>query len=190
MTEQTQTEVKHLSTVELEAGLDLIQQSPKDAGLLQVLVRRPQSGERELLQAGELDSEVGLVGDNWQTRGSSLTADRSAHPGMQLTIMNSRAAQLVAQSQDRWTLAGDQMFIDMDISMDNLPPGSQLALGSAVIEVTEVPHTGCAKFVARFGAEAMKFVNSPVGKALRLRGVNLKVVQPGTIRVGDVAKKI
>lgn len=190
MTEQTQSQVRHLTTAELEAGLDLIQQSPKDGGLLQVLVRRPQSGERDLLQEGELDLEVGLVGDNWRTRGSSLTPDRSAHPGMQLTIMNSRAAQLVAQSKDRWVLAGDQMFVDMDISTANLPPGTQLVLGSAVIEVTEIPHTGCAKFVARFGAEAMKFVNSPVGKALRLRGVNLKVVKPGTIQVGDLVRKL
>ncbi|MCX6048050.1 MAG: MOSC domain-containing protein, partial [Chloroflexi bacterium] len=120
----------------------------------------------------------------------SRTTDGSSHPDMQLNIMNSRVIALVAQDKDRWALAGDQLFIDLDLSEDNLPPGTQLALGSAVIEVTNQPHTGCAKFVARFGLDAMKFVNSAEQKQLHLRGINAKVVQPGTIRVGDRAKKL
>jgi len=175
---------------ELEAGLDEIRQSPKDEGRLELIVRRPQTDEREVLEEGELDLVEGLVGDNWRTRGSSRTADGSSHPDMQLNIMNSRVIALVAQARDRWQLAGDQLFIDMDLSAANLPPGTQLALGSAVIEVTDQPHTGCGKFVARFGPDAMKFVNSPVGNQFHLRGINAKVVQPGVIRVGDVAKKI
>jgi len=182
--------VKHLTMEELEAGLDEIRQSPKDEGRLELIVRRPQTDEREVLEEGELDRVEGLVGDNWKTRGSSRTADGSSHPDMQLNIMNSRVIALVAQARDRWQLAGDQLFIDMDLSAANLPPGTQLALGSAVIEVTDQPHTGCGKFVARFGPDAMKFVNSPVGNQFHLRGINAKVVQPGVIRVGDVAKKI
>ena len=184
------TAVKHLTTAELEAGLATIAQAPKESGVLALIVRRPQSEAREVLAEGQLDLVEGLVGDNWRTRGSSRTADGSAHPDMQLNIMNVRAIALVAQDKERWQLAGDQLFLDMDISTENLPPGTRLALGSAIIEVTPEPHTGCKKFVARFGLDAMLFVNSPVGKALRLRGLNAKVAQPGVIRVGDVAKKL
>jgi len=144
-------DIKHLTKAELEAGLAEIRQSPKDEGVLEMIVRRPQSGEREVLAVGELDLIEGLVGDNWRTRGSSLTADGSAHPEMQLNVMNSRVIALVAQNKGRWHLAGDQLFIDLDLSAENLPPGSRLAIGSAVIEVTAPPHTGCQKFVERFG---------------------------------------
>jgi hypothetical protein len=181
---------KHLTMAELEAGLAAICQSPREAGVLELIVRRPQVGEREIAQEGELDLVQGLVGDNWRTRGSPRTPDGSAHPDMQLTIMNARVIALVAQAKDRWPLAGDQLFLDMDLSAANLPPGTHLTLGSAVIEVTGQPHTGCKKFVARFGLDAMRFVNSPVGEQLHLRGLNARVVRPGTIRVGDVARKI
>ncbi|MGH8056256.1 MAG: MOSC domain-containing protein [Candidatus Entotheonellia bacterium] len=183
-------EMKHATMAELEAGLDEIRQSPKDTGVLELIVRRPQMGAREALEKGELDPVEGLVGDNWRTRGSSRTSDGSAHPDMQLNIMNSRVIALVAQEKDRWPLAGDQLFIDLDLSADNVPSGTRLALGSAVIEVTDQPHTGCHKFVARFGQDALKCVNSPVGKQLQLRGINAKVIHPGVIRVGDVVKKI
>jgi hypothetical protein len=175
---------------ELEAGLDEIRRSPKDEGLLKLIVRRPAVDEREVLAEGELHPAAGLVGDSWRTRGSSRTVDGSAHPDMQLNIMNARVVALVAQAQERWPLAGDQLFIDMDLSAENLPAGTRLALGSAVIEVTAEPHNGCKKFVARFGLEAMKFVNSEVGRELHLRGINAKVVQPGVIRVGQAVKKI
>ncbi|MDB6018854.1 MAG: hypothetical protein JWR19_3343 [Pedosphaera sp.] len=182
--------VKHLTLAELEAGLDEIRQSPKDGGVLKLIVCRPRTGEREILLEAELTLTEGLVGDGWKTRGSSSTPDRSANPETQLTIMNSRAATLVAHTQDRWSLAGDQLFIDLDLSADNLPLGTRLALGSAIIEVTAPPHTGCKKFVSRFGLDAMHFVNSPVGNQLHLRGINARVVQPGKIRVADVAKKL
>jgi hypothetical protein len=175
---------------ELEAGLDHVRQSPKDNGVLEEIVRRPRTEEREVLPAGELDLAEGLVGDNWRTRGSTRTPDRSSHPDMQLNVMNSRVIALVAQDRNRWQLAGDQLFLDLDLSGENLPPGTRLALGSAVIEITDQPHTGCQKFRARFGQEAMKFVNSPVGRQLHLRGINAKVVQPGIIRVGDRARKL
>lgn len=182
--------MKHLTSEELEAGLDEVRKSPKDEGVLQLIVRRPQIEEREVLQEGELHPVEGLVGDCWKTRGNSRTADGSAHPDMQLNIMNARVAALVAQDKDRWQLAGDQLYIDMDLSAENLPAGMQLAIGSAVIEVTPPPHTGCKKFVSRFGLDAMKFVNSTVGRELHLRGINARVVQPGLIRVGQVVKKL
>jgi hypothetical protein len=182
--------VKHLTMEELEAGLDEIRQSPKDEGVLELIVRRPQRDEREVLEEGELHLAEGLLGDSWRRRGSSRTSDGSSHPEMQLNIMNARAIALIAQQRERWPLAGDQLFVDMDLSAENLPAGTRLALGSAIVEVTAQPHTGCKKFVARFGLDAMKFVNSPVGKQLHLRGINARVVQPGVIRVGYVVRKI
>jgi hypothetical protein len=183
-------EAKHLTMVELEAGLDAIRRSPKDEGVIALIVRRPKVDAREVLEEGELDLVEGLVGDTWKVRGSSRTPDGAAHPDMQLNIMNARVIALLAREKDRWPLAGDQLFIDMDVSSENLPPGTRLALGSAVIEVTDQPHTGCKKFEARFGLDALKFVSSPLGRQLQLRGVNAKVTQPGVIRVGDFVKKI
>ena len=176
---------RHLSLPELERGLDEIRSSPRDGGALALIVRRPAIGERETIETGALDTAVGLVGDNWRTRGSSATKDRSAHPEMQLNIMNARVAALVAQDPGRWSLAGDQLYVDLDLSTSNLPPGSRLAIGDALVEITAQPHLGCAKFVSRFGTDAMRFVNSPVGRELHLRGVNAKVVRGGAIRRGD-----
>jgi hypothetical protein len=175
---------------ELEAGLDNIRQSPKKEGVLELIVRRPQTDRRETLIEGQLDRAEGLVGDNWKTRGSTRTPDGSAHPEQQLNIMNSRVIGLLAQQKERWQLAGDQLYIDLDLSDENLPPGSRVAIGEAVVEVTAIPHTGCDKFVERFGADATKFVNSQVGRALHLRGINAKVVQSGRIQVGDTVKKV
>jgi len=174
---------------ELEAGLDHIRRSPKDSGVLELICCRPQLEERLVLEHAELDTLEGLVGDNWTNRESSSTPDRSPNPEMQLNIMNSRAIALIAQTRDRWTLAGDQLFIDLDLSSQNLPPGTRVALGTAIIEVTAPPHTGCKKFVARFGLDAMKFVNSAIGRELCLRGINAKVVKAGAVRIGDLARK-
>ena len=175
---------------ELEEGMEHIRQSPKDDGVLKMIVRRPNVDERELVEECELDLEQGLAGDSWKVRGSSHTPDGSANVNAQLTIMNARVIALLAQDEARWPLAGDQLYIDMDLSDDNIPPGTRLALGSAVIEVSAQPHSGCKKFSSRFGMDAIKFVNSPEGKQLHLRGINTKVIQAGTIRVGDTLKKI
>ena len=184
------TEVKHLSMETLTAGLDDIRQSPKAVGVLELIVRRPQTEMREVLDVGELDLAEGLVGDNWKRRGSSTTADGSAHPDMQLTVTNARLMALVAQERKRWPLAGDQLYIDFDLSADNAPPGTRLSIGATVIQITAPPHTGCKKFAARFGLDALKFISSPVGKQLQLRGVNAKVIRRGVIRVKDVVKKL
>ena len=184
------SEARRLTTEELHTGLDEIRRSPRDQGVLVLIVRRPAIDEREVLERGELDLAQGLVGDSWNRRGSSRSIDGGPHPDMQLNIMNARAVALVAQSPDRWQLAGDQLFVDLDLSPANLPPGTQLAIGSAVVEVTAEPHTGCGKFVSRFGVDAMKFVNSTIGRELSLRGINAKVVQPGAIRIGDAVRKV
>jgi MOSC domain-containing protein YiiM len=172
---------------ELKAGLSDIQRSPKDEGELRLIVRRPGVGVREVMSEAQLDATVGLVGDTWSTRKTRW--GRRPHPDTQINIMNARAIALVARSDDRWPLAGDQLYIDLDLSDDNLPAGTQLSLGTAVIEVTAEPHTGCRKFSERFGVAATTFVNSKEGRRLRLRGINAKVVQSGTIRVGDRARK-
>jgi MOSC domain-containing protein YiiM len=182
--------IAHLSRLELDAGLGVIRQSPQDNGVLKMIVRRPKVDEREIVNEAELDLEVGLVGDTWKTRGSKATPDGSAHIHAQITLMNMRAIALMAQDESRWALAGDQLYVDMDLSEVNLPPGARLVIGSAILEISAVPHTGCAKFSQRFGVDAHKFVNSPEGKPLRLRGVNARVIQAGTIRVGDVVKKL
>ena len=181
--------MRHLTRAELEAGLDAIRQAPKDGGRLELIVRRPRVDEREVLDVGELSAEEGLVGDSWRRRASSRTPDHAPNPDMQLNVIGARAIALIAQDTSRWPLAGDQLVLDMDLSAENLPPGTRLELGTAVIEVTPEPHTGCGKFVERYGVDAMKFVNSPVGRGLRLRGLNARVVQPGAIRVGDLARK-
>jgi hypothetical protein len=142
------------------------------------------------LEAGQLDPAHGLVGDNWKARGSRSTPDGSANPEMQLNVMNARVIELLAQAPDRWALAGDQLYVDFDLSEVNAPAGTRLAIGAAVIEVTPPPHTGCKKFSARYGLDAMKFVNSPEGKQLHLRGVNAKIVQGGVVKVGDVVSKL
>lgn len=182
-------DVKHLTLEELNAGLSEIVLSPRDRGEVRLIVRRPEIDAREMLQEAQLDVRTGLVGDTWSLRGSSRSPDGSPHPDMQLNIMNARIIALVAQSRDRWALAGDQLFIDLDLSEANLPPGTRLTIGSAIIEVTAQPHTACGKFAERFGVDATKFVNSPEGRRLHLRGINARVVQSGTIRVGDFAVK-
>jgi hypothetical protein len=184
------SEIKHLTLAELEKGLSEIRKSPKDDGVLEMIVARPDVDEREILETGELDLELGLVGDNWKTRGSSRTNDGFGHPEMQLNIMNSRTINLIAQTKDRWQLAGDQLFVDLDLSDENLSPGSRLKIGSAIIEITAIPHNGCKKFTERFGVDAIKFVNSETGKQLHLRGLNAKVVKAGTIKSGDTVKKL
>jgi hypothetical protein len=181
--------VDHLSREALAAGLDQIRASPADGGPVVLVVRRPAVGQRDLPPEVEVSLAAGLAGDNWLARGSKSMPDGSADPERQVTVMNARVAELVAGGPDRMPLAGDQLYVDLDLSQDTLPAGSLLLVGQAVLRVSEVPHLGCAKFVERFGAEAMRFVNSRTGRQLRLRGMNTQVVVPGTVRLGDLASK-
>ena len=180
----------HLTKEQLEAGFGHVLDSPKDNGTLVRIVRRPDVDQREVIAEGELDVDLGLVGDNWKARPNPTTADGKADPVAQITIINSRFLALMAGPEERWQLAGDQLLLDLDMSTENLPPGTRLGIGSAVIEISEKPHTGCAKFAGRFGQDALRFISTPEGRARRLRGVNTRVVQSGTIRAGDVAVKL
>jgi len=182
--------MEHRTAEELGAALAGIRESPAAQGTVELIVRRPAVDEREVLETGLLDLDEGLVGDSWRPRGNRHTPDGSANLEAQLTLMNARAAEAVAGARDRWPLAGDQLYVDLDLSVDNLPAGTRLALGEAVVEVTPEPHTGCAKFSARFGSEALKFVNKSPGRELRLRGVNARVITPGAVRPGDAISKL
>lgn len=183
-------DIRHLTREELEAGVGEIRRAPKDEGVLQLIVRRPKVDDREVLDEAQLSVEEGVVGDTWRLRSSSRMPDGGPHPHMQLNIISTRAIGLIARDRSRWALAGDQLFVDLDLAVENLPAWTKLQIGSAIVEVTDQPHTGCAKFVSRFGVEAMKFVNSALGRSLNLRGINARVVQPGTIRVGDPVRKL
>jgi MOSC domain len=170
-----------------DAQLEDVRAAPADHGQLERIVRRPASGEREVVDEGQLDETLGLVGDGWATRVPELTP---VYMDAQLTVINTRVLAVIEPDRDRWPLAGDQLYVDFDLSVENLPPGSRLAIGSAVIEVSETPHTGCAKFSARFGGDALRWINSPTGRAHRMRGLNARIVTGGTVRVGDVVRKV
>jgi MOSC domain-containing protein YiiM len=178
---------RHFTAAELQDRLAAVHGAPADVGRVELVVRRPAEGERETPGEAELDLERGLVGDRW-----ALGRSHGRPPSLeaQITVMSARAVELVAGSRERWPLAGDQLYVELDIGEENLPPGTRLAVGTAVLEVSHEPHTGCKKFVSRFGRDAMLLVNSPEGRALRLRGMNTRIVEPGVVRPGDEIRKL
>ena len=180
--------MRHFTISELEAGIDRIIEAPADFGVLSLIVRRPSEGEREVLEVGQLDLAEGLLGDSWKLRTPTVEGGRD--PYNQINAMSARAISLIAGEPEQWPLAGDQLYLDFDISADNVPTGSRIALGETVIEVSAMPHTGCQKFSQRFGVDALRFVNSEAGRKLRLRGFNARVIVPGTIRTGDAVRKL
>ncbi|MBX7115282.1 MAG: hypothetical protein K1X64_13215 [Myxococcaceae bacterium] len=175
----------HATLQALESALAQILKSPKDGGVVRLIARRPDVGEREVVEEATLDVQQGLVGDNWKTRGAKSTPHKAPHPLKQVNLMNARVVQAVALTRERWALAGDQLYVDMDLSEANLPVGTRLEIGSAVLEITPPLHLGCGKFAARFGADAIKFVNTPEHRPLRFRGVHTQVIQGGVVREGD-----
>jgi MOSC domain-containing protein YiiM len=181
--------VEHATVDDLEAGLEVIRQAPSDVGEVVLIVLRPEDGERSTVERADLDVVSGVVGDNWSRRPNRHSPDGGPDPRAQVTIMNARIAALLAGDEGDWTAAGDQLYVDFDLSEHNLPPGTRLAIGTAVVEVSDKPHNGCAKFRRRFGDHALRFVNSPTGKRLHLRGINARVVQSGDVRVGSTVRK-
>ena len=186
---ETTPAIAHRSLDQLRAFVPHIAEAPRAQGTVRLVVRRPAVGVREVLEAGRLLPEEGLAGDTWRARACSRSADGSPRPDMQITLMSVRAIAAICPDDTRWPLAGDQLFVDLDLSGENLPPGTRLAIGDSVLEVTAQPHTGCGKFIERFGVDAMKWVNSTEGRALNLRGIYAKVVIAGQIRVGDTITK-
>lgn len=175
----------HVSRADIEARLDHVRAAPGNGGSVEMIVSRPSEDARRVLSEGRLTVTEGLAGDDWKNR-----VPPSAGEDTQLALINTRYLDIIAGGRDRWPLAGDQLYVDMDIGVDNMPAGTRLAIGSAVIEITEEPHTGCSKFSGRFGLDALRFVNSDPGKALRLRGVYARVIQEGTIHQGDSVEKM
>ncbi len=186
----TTTTVRQLSRDELEAGLAAAGASPRDRGRLDAIVIRPQHDARQSLRTSEISLARGVHGDHWEQGCWMSTDDGAPHPDVQICMMNSRVAQLVARDRARWPLAGDNLFVDLDVTPENLPPGTRLVAGTAILEISPVPHNGCAKFAERFGRDSVRVVNSPAGKARHLRGLYARVARDGVISLGDRLTRI
>lgn len=183
------TNEQFATETELAARLDYLRQAPATGSPVAFLIRRPTVDGRELLDAAELTPAAGIVGDRWAQTCSHKLPSGALNPDSQITIMSTRMLELLADDRARWPLAGDNLLLDLDLSDTNLPVGQRLRVGSAVLEITERPHTGCAKFSERFGPDALRFVNSPEGRQLRLRGLHAQVITAGRVRVGDRFEK-
>ena len=175
---------------DFDRSLPDIDAAPADLGRLERIVRRPAVDQRELLETATLDTVVGLVGDDWRARGSRAMPDGSADPEAQITMISTRVLRALEPDGSRWAQAGDQLYVDLDLRVETLPAGARLAIGDAVLEISAKPHTGCEKFAARFGIDALAWISTPVGKAHRMRGLNARIVQGGTIAVGDAIRRV
>lgn len=172
---------------ELDSSIEHVRASPGDTGSVELIVCRPLEGQRAVLPKAEVNTEDGLVGDSWKARGYK---NGPANLEMQINIMNSRATAALEDDRKRWPLAGDQFYVDFDLSKKNLPAGSRIQVGTAILEVTPEPHLGCKKFAEHFGKDAVMWVNSDEGKALNLRGINAKVIKAGEVNTGDSIRKL
>ncbi len=181
---------RHLDMAELNAGLPDILASPGNGGVVRGIVVRPAKKMRRELETAEVSLARGMYGDHWEHGCWKSTEDGRPHPDVQICIMNARCIDLIAQERSNWAPAGDNLFIDMDLSPENLPPGTRVGLGSAILEITDTPHNGCAQFIARYGRDACVFVNTGEGKRLRLRGIYGRVVRDGRVSVGDRVTKL
>ena len=189
-TPTSSTRLAHRTLAQLNEAIAHVRGAPKDDGTVRLIVRRPLVNAREVLDEAMFDARAGLDGDTWRARKCSRSADGTPHPDMQITLMGVRAIGAISPDEARWPLAGDQLFVDLDLATTNLPAGTRLQMGEAVLEVTDQPHTGCGKFVDRFGVDAMKWVNSPEGRELNLRGIYARVVASGRIRRADTIRRV
>jgi len=181
---------RHLTRAELLAGLPEILAAPKDDGRVDGIVVRPASEQREEVESIGISLAGGFEGDHWVRGCWMSTEDGRPHPDVQICIMSSRCIALIAEDRDNWAPAGDNLFVDMDLTPSNLPPGTQLSVGTAVIEITDTPHKGCAKFIERYGRDACVFVNMGDGDKYKLRGIYARVVKDGQLSLGDTIKKL
>ena len=183
---------RHLSVSELEAGLPEVLASPREAGRLELIVVRPDVNERRRLATARLTPAGGVDGDRWATDPSHCLDDGRPDPDHQVSLMNVRILrQIAAQADDAMCLAGDNLVVDLDLSEANLPTGSRLAVGEeVVIEITGLPHTGCGKFARRYGDDVRSFINGPQGRPVNLRGRYARVVQGGSVAVGQTVRKL
>ena len=182
--------VQYLTTVELEQRLPEVLESPRDGGLLEKIVVRPASDERRTPSTVRLTVDGGVEGDRWVTDSYYRLPDGRSDPCCQVSLINARFLRQIAGSEDAMCLAGDNLVVDLDLSAENLPAGTRLAIGaSAVIEITDKPHTGCSSLARRYGDDVRQFMNNARGKSLHLRGRYARVIAEGTIAVGDVVQK-
>ena len=179
----------HVTAAEFQERLPEILNAPKDNGVLKMIVIRPVENERRILDSCELSAAKGIHGDNWADGCWKKLPDGSPHPDVQIALTNQRVMEAIASDPERRALAGDNLYVDLDLSEENLSPGDRLCVGSAILEITDTPHNGCGKFKQRFGGDALGFINSPLGKSFHLRGIYAKVVQDGVVSVGDLVTK-
>lgn len=174
---------RHVPADELSRRFAELTPPPRDAGSVRLLVRRGwHQGRREEPASVMLSASEGMPGDSW-SRSEGRT------PDSQLTAMEVGVAEMIANGQP-WSLFGDQLYLDLDLSAENLPVGSAVAVGEAVLEVTPKPHKGCAKYQARFGADALRLISRPDLRPRHLRGIYLRVVTDGLVRVGDAVEVV
>ncbi|WP_164929177.1 MOSC domain-containing protein [Gloeobacter violaceus] len=181
-----ETQSTHITTEAFEAALAKLLDSPRDAGLLEMIVARLPKEKRRTCSEVYLSPDGGLAGDRWLLGKNGRAPD----PRAQVSLMNARVLRLIAGEEDRMPLVGDNLIVDLDLSEVNIPIGQRLAVGEAILEVTDKPHTGCSKFNARYGKAALQFINAPERKELHLRGIYARVVQAGVVRLGDKVHKI
>ncbi len=175
---------------DLDQHLPDIRSAPRDIGTLELIVQRPEVDERVIVPEGVLDPAAGLVGDRWAQHRSSSRPDGSPDPAVQLTLISTRVLAAIEPDRSRWPLAGDQLYVDFDLGAENLPVGAHVAIGESEVEVSARPHTGCSKFSARFGSDALRWINNATGRELRMRGVNCRIVRGGTVHVGDEVRRL